>query len=336
MKSVVIGVFAVTVAAAQVPRVGEVEFYGFRKVKEETARRALNLKQGDVLPPSKGDLEERLEKISGIVQARIEAVCCESGNAILFVGVEERGASHFAFRSAPSGIAVLPRSIADHYAGLVAALQAAARRGSTAEDLTRGHSLMADPATRELQQQLTPLAASHLTAIRGVLRDSADPAQRAIAAAVIGYAPDKKAVLDDLQFAMQDPDESVRANALRGLTAIAVLSVREPALGIRIPFTWFVEMLNSLALSDRTRAAAALVNLTEADGAAALQQIRERALDSVIEMARWKTLRYALPAFILAGRMAGMSQQEIEAAWTRGDRESVLERLRLPKGASRD
>ena len=63
----------------------------------------------------------------------------------------------------------------------------------------------------------------------------------------------------------------------------------------------------------------------------ALAQIRERALDSVVEMARWKTLRYALPAFILAGRMAGMGQKEIEAAWTAGDRDSVLQRLRPAK-----
>ena len=271
---------AATWAAAQVPRVGEVELYGFRKVKEETARRALNVKAGDALPPSKGDLEERLELIPGVVQARIEAVCCENGNAVLFAGVEERGASHFAFRSAPTGIMVLPGAVAEHYAGLLASLEAAARRGSTAEDLTRGHALMADSATRKLQEQLVPLASEHLAAIRAVLRDAADPAARAAAAAIIGYTPDKKAVLDDLQYALQDPDASVRAAALRSLTAIGVLAAREPSLGIRIPFTWFVEMLNSLVLSDRTRAAAALVNLTETDAASALAQIRERALRS--------------------------------------------------------
>lgn len=318
-------------AAGQVPRVGDVEFYGFRKVKEENARRLLNIKPGDALPPSKGDLEEQLETIPGIVQARVEAVCCDDGKAVLFIGVEERGAPHFAFRSAPSGTVALPREILETYSSLVGALASAARRGSTAEDLTRGHSLMADPPSRDIQQRFTTLAEKHLATIRTVLRESGDPEQRAVAAAVIGYARDKKSVLDDLQYAMQDPDESVRANAMRSLGAIGVLATRQPALGIRIQPTWFVEMLNSLSFSDRTRAASALVNLTDGDAASTLDQIRERALDSVVEMARWHTLRYALPAFILAGRMAGMNQSQIEEAWTGGRRDAVLEKVESGK-----
>jgi len=31
----------------------------------------------------------------------------------------------------------------------------------------------------------------------------------------------------------------------------------------------------------------------------------------------------ALPAFILTGRVAGLTEQQIQDAWTRGDRESV-------------
>ena len=152
-----------------------------------------------------------------------------------------------------------------------------------------------------------------------MLRNGSDPEQRAIAAAIINYAPDKKAVLDDLQYAMQDPDEAVRANAMRAVNAIAVLAAKRPDLGLRIPSTWFVEMLNSIALSDRTRAAAALVNLTDKDAKATLEQIRARALPSVVEMARWRTLRFALPAYILIGRMAGMTEPQIEESWTKGE-----------------
>lgn len=327
MKRIAIALFAAVCAAGQVPRVGNVEFYGFRKVKQENARRALNIKPGDALPPSKGDLEEQLEAIDGVVQARVEAVCCEDGKAVLFVGVEERGAPHFAFRSAPSGAMALPKEILETYSSLVGALASAARRGSTAEDLTRGHSLMADRSSRDIQQRFTTLADKHLAAIRSALREAGDPEQRAVAAVVIGYARDKKGVLDDLQYAMQDPDESVRANAMRSLGAIGVLAKRQPALGIQIQPTWFVEMLNSLSLSDRTRAASALVNLTDGNAATTLDQIRERALDSVVEMARWQTLRYALPAFILAGRIAGMSQPQIEEAWTAGRRDAVIEKV---------
>lgn len=148
-----------------------------------------------------------------------------------------------------------------------------------------------------------------------------------MAATIIGYAPDKTKVASDLEYAMQDPDESVRANAMRSLTAIAVLAVRDPDLEIRISTTWFVEMLNSIVLSDRYKAATALVNLTEKDAKAALDQIRGRALGSVLEMAQWKNLRYALPSYILLGRMAGVSEQAIQGSWNKGDRDAVVLRF---------
>jgi hypothetical protein len=44
-------------------------------------------------------------------------------------------------------------------------------------------------------------------------------------------------------------------------------------------------------------------------------------------MARWHTLEHALPAFILAGRVAGFDEKEIKDAWSNGDRESILGEL---------
>ncbi|MFB3827479.1 MAG: HEAT repeat domain-containing protein [Bryobacteraceae bacterium] len=320
----VLGVAAVCAAWAQAPRLGDIEFYGLRRLSAAKLKQTLNIKEGDPLPPSKGDLEERLEAVPGVVQVRVEAVCCQEGKAILFVGIEEKGAPHFAFRSAPSGSAEFPQEIVDTYMKFLQAVESAGRRGKIAEDLTKGHGLMADPEPREVQQKFLEIAKERLPLLREVLRACAEPEQRAIAAALIGYAPDKKAVLDDLQYAMQDPDEGVRANAMRSLTAFAVLAAREPGLGMRIPATWFVEMLNSIVLSDRIRAATALVTLTEKDAAAVLQQVRERALDSVVEMARWKALDYALPPFILVARLAGLNQEQTEEAWTHGEREKVI------------
>ena len=41
-------------------------------------------------------------------------------------------------------------------------------------------------------------------------------------------------------------------------------------------------------------------------------------------MAQWKELRYALPAFMLVGRLAGMNEEEIQRAWTGGGRQAVI------------
>jgi len=109
------------------------------------------------------------------------------------------------------------------------------------------------------------------------------------------------------------------------LAAIAVLGARDKDLGIRIEPTWFIQMLNSLAWSDRTRAAAALVALTEERRPYVLDQIRETALHSLAEMARWKTLDHALPAFLVLGRVAGVPEVAIQTEWTRGDRQAFIE-----------
>jgi len=306
--------------------VGDINLYGLRKVTAERILEVTGLKTGAPLPPSKGALEDEIEKIPGVVQARVEAICCEGSHASLFIGIEERGAPHAAFRSEPAGNEALPASLVDSYHQYLTAVERAANRGSAAEDLTAGHPLMADPQARAYEDQFAAFAAAHLDLLRGVLRTGSEPEQRAIAATVIGYAADKKQVTGDLQYALQDPDESVRANAIRALNAIAVLAVKLPDLGIHIAPTWFIELLYSVVLSDRFESAKALLTLTDRPNPSAFQQVRERALPALAEMARWKTPRYALPAFLLLGRVADMPDTEVQQAFEKGDREAVIKK----------
>ena len=325
----------VCAASAQTPQVGDINFYGLRKTTGDKILNALELKAGAVLPPSKGAMEERIEEISGVVQARVEAVCCDRAAVALFIGIEEKGAPHFDYRAAPAGSVALPPELMDTYHAFLAAVERAAQAGNTAEDLTAGHGLMAEPAARALQEKMAEFAAEHLVLLREELHTGSEPEERAVAAGVIGYAPDKLAVINDLQYALQDPDEAVRANAVRSLKAIAVLAQKRPGLGIKIQATWFVEMLNSIVLSDRVQSADALVVLTDTvltgnGDPAALDLMRERALGGLVEMARWKTLRYALPPFLLVGRIAGMKDAEIHRSWQSGDRETVIKKALTP------
>jgi hypothetical protein len=306
------------------PRVGVLDFYGLRKVPAAKVRQALGVKEGDPLPPSKGDAEERIDSLPGVIESHLEAVCCDAGKMILYAGIEERGAPHFDIREPPDSEVQLSQEITATYRLFLESFEAAVRRGDTAEDLTRGHSLMADPAVRADQEMLIPLARDHLKELRDVLRNSAGEDQRAVAAYVIGYAPVKKEVVDDLQYALKDADAGVRSNAVRALMALAVLARREPDYGMRIEPTWFIEMLSSLSWSDRNQALKALQILSDNRDPSVLDQLRERALPSLVEMARWKTLSHALPAFVLLGRIAGLPDKQVQDAWTRGDRESVI------------
>lgn len=313
-------------AAAQAPTVGEIDFYGLHKINGEHILRILHVKTGDPLPPSKGDLEETIEKIPGVLLGRVEAVCCDGPRAALFIGIEERGAPHASFRSAPAGEATLPEALRASYQRFLTAVERAASRGETAEDLTAGHPMMADAQAQAYVPEFVSYATSHLDQLREVLRNAAEADQRAIAACVINYAPHKKEIVDDLQYAVDDPEESVRANAVRSLTAIAVLAASRPDAGIKISPTWFLELLNSIVLSDRVESAKALLTLTDRGDPAVLAQIRDRGVPALAEMARWKTPRYALPPFLLLGRVAGLAEAEIHQSWEKGDRETVIEK----------
>lgn len=313
LKSVAVLTALAAGAPAQAPRVHAINFYGLRKISPERVLRAAKLHAGDPLPGSKGDMEDRLSEIPGVVAARVEAVCCEGPDFELFIGIEERGAPHVGFRSDPDGAITLPEELANARREFVSAVERAGRSRIPAD-------------TRGLQQQFTAFAETHQDELRDVLHTAAEPEQRAIAAAVLGYAPRKQSVIDELEYALQDPDESVRDNALTPLRALAALSLKRPALGLRVSPTWIIELLNSLVLTDRVQATDILLTLTDQGNREVLDQIRDRALQSLVEMARWETLRYALPPFLLVGRLAGLSDQDTQRRWSSGRREPVIQR----------
>jgi hypothetical protein len=302
---------APALALAQNPHIGAIDFYGVHTVSEARIRQALGFREGAPLPSSKAEVEERLEKVPGVVLARLEAVCCNGDRAILYVGIEERGAPHFEYRPPAEGETKLPDAVADTYREFPHALEGVAPGG---------------------RQRFVDLAGANLERVEQVLRESSDAEQRVIAGNLLGYAHPSRGVASALQYGMRDADESVRAQSARSLAAVAVAASSSPDLGIRVQPTWFIEMLNSLVWSDRESAAAALAAMTESRDESVLSEIRERALPAVIEMARWKTANHARPAFLLAGRLAGVAEKEIQAAWARGDRNSVLRRL--SKGAA--
>jgi hypothetical protein len=94
VRTVFLLALACAAASAQ-PRIGIIDFYGERRISTDKISKALGVRAGDPLPPNKVDLEERIEAVGGVARAHVEATCCAEGQAILYVGVEERGARHF-------------------------------------------------------------------------------------------------------------------------------------------------------------------------------------------------------------------------------------------------
>ena len=324
MRVVVLCLLAGQFLAGQAPRISIIDFYGLERLSDTRVRQALAVQEGDPLPPSKAAAEERLEDLDGVVLARLEAVCCEGDGAILFVGIEEKGGSHFEPRPAPASSVVLAEDIIKTHREFLDLYARSARLGGPGDSLAKGYALSADPQVRAYQERFVELAGQHFEDVKRVLEESAEPEHRAIAAYIIGYAPDRKAAVEALQYALQDAEPTVRHTALRALAAIAVFAAKNPDAGIHISPTWAIEMLNSIVWGDRTSAADLLVILTEDRNQGTLDQLRDRALSSLAEMARWKSLPYALPPYVLLGRMAGLPEDQIHETWSKGERDKVI------------
>jgi hypothetical protein len=311
------------------PPIGLVEIYGLRHVAEAPVRQAVGLEAGDAFPQSDKEIIARLERVPGVAEARLEGVCCNDGRMVVFVGIREAGITAMVFNPAPHGTATLQEDVVKAGAEFDEALMAAVIRGDAEEDRSRGYSLMKDPAARAIQERFATFAARDLEVLRTVLRESGDASQRALAAQVIAYGPDKASVVADLVAAMHDVSANVRNNAMRALALFAQYAHENPSSHLAVPAAPFVDLLNSIDWPDRNKSSAALLQLTEGRDTALLSDLRSRALDSLIEMARWKSPGHAYMPFVVLGRVAGMTEETINAAWERRDPEVLIKIVRL-------
>ena len=204
---------------------------------------------------------------------------------------------------------------------------AAVQRGDAAEDDSKGHALMHDPTARAIQERFIEYARD-VTHLRDVLRHSSEAEHRALAAQILGYAADKADVIGDLVYGMDDSSEAVRNNAMRALGVIAAAS---PGQRLRIPIEPFIDLMNSPEWTDRNKASFALVELSQSRNPQLLATLRSRAIVALVEMARWKSRGHAMPALMILGRIGGQSDEEVEAAWERGERESVINAALSPR-----
>lgn len=330
IAAVLIGVFptlaAMAPAAAQLPPVGSIDVYGLRKTSAAQVREALGIAVGDSLS-SIGMMMApgRLAALPGVSSAALDPVCCEGGKTMLYVGIAEDGAPAVEFRAPPNGTSRLAADVVAAGEAFAEAHMRAVMRGVTGEDVSQGHSLMADSAARAIQLRFVEFAARDLDSLRAVLRTSGDADHRALAAAVLGYAADKKAVVPDLVYAMRDPSGDVRNNATRALALIGMLAQRRPELGIRVPYEPFIDLLNSIAWTDRNKASLALLALSEGRDPALLAALETRAFDALVDIARWTNPGHSFAGVFMLGRIAGIPDAEIYAMFERGEKEKVIE-----------
>ncbi|HKS40131.1 MAG TPA: HEAT repeat domain-containing protein [Blastocatellia bacterium] len=311
-------------STAQMPPIGIIDFYGLHNLSENQARQALKIKEGDSVPASLDDAVKELRALPGVEHVHLSLGCCDSnGKSTLYIGIEEKGFPALRFRPAPKKNVLLPDDVVEAGRDFLNAIEQAVLSGDAAEDESQGHALTHYPAARAIQEQYIKFAARDLKQLRDVLHNSNNAEHRAVAAQVIAYTKNKQAVVSDLVAAIKDPDDTVRNNAMRALGVMAQAQT-EGKLKIRIPWSPFVEMLNSSVWKDRNKSSLTLMRLTQKRDPVLLAQLRDRALESLVEMARWKDKGHAGASLYILGRIAGISDKEIFEAFDKNNREAII------------
>ena len=321
-----------TAARAQLPRVGIIDFYGLRKTTPAQVREVLGIAVGDSLTSlALFTMPARIADLPGVVSAAIDPVCCEEGKTMLYVGVVEEGAKTLELRAPPDGKSRLPADVLQAGAAFAQAHMRAVMRGFAKEDVSQGHSLMADSTARMIQLRFVDLASRYRDTLRAVLRTSDDEDHRALAAQVLAYSANKQSVVTDLVYAMLDHSSEVRNNATRALWLIAAYGQQHPELKITVPYEPFIDLLNSVAWTDRNKASLALMQLTEGRDPALMTALRTRAFDAVVDVAQWTNPGHAMAGIVILGRLAGIPDAEIYAMYERGEKNKIIEAARKPR-----
>jgi hypothetical protein len=295
-------------------RVGFIEFYGTGGLDVDKVRAALPVHEGETFPTlvaldeMKPRIEEAVRRVTGRPTADITTVSPGQDEWLIYIGLSGASVKSFRLNPAPKGKARLPEAALDIYRQVDAAFLSAMQRGASGEDVSKGYFLSSNDAElRAKQMAMHEYAAQHEDMIRSVLRSSADKEQRQIAAEMLGYANQSGRQIAGLVWASHDPDETVRNNATR---ALGVLARSDPKVAALIPAAGFIEMLNSGGWTDRNKASLLLYALSEWREPKLLAALRAQALESLLEMARWRS-GHAYYSRVMLGRIAGIEETRL-------------------------
>lgn len=323
-----------SVFAQDTATIGLVEVYGARTISQSRVRKALGVEAGHQIEIDSNTivtLRKRLTDIPGVKRSDIGLVCCwgNDGQWLLFAGVSEQSKDPFYYNPKPTGPERLPKEIMEDAQKFDSVSFEAVKQNDAGEDDSKGYALMDNAPSRHFQEKFIVYANSGNLApvLKKVLHSSSSDDDRAVAAQVIAYSDNKKDIMADLIQAVHDPNGEVRNNSTRALGILATYANANPGLGLKVPGSTFVQMLNSLVWTDRNKALFVLMPLTQHRDPALLSHLKKEALPSLTEMARWKDPGHTYPAYIILGRIAGFPEEKIGEAFSSPSKDEWLEKI---------
>lgn len=279
---------AVLVAEDQAPRVERAVVYGDLSL-EAAVRAALPKRLGTASDELVSDVRKRVAAVPGVRQNDVSITCCDTRKtAILYIGVK-RDDKAPRFRPEPDGPARLAPEGLALYEQASSKIMEGIMKGESAEDDDEGHALVRYLPARDLQKEAARRAASGRTLEwRQVALTAANANDRAAAAALMAYGPKDQALADALATAARDPNEEVRNNASRALGVLG--STRRSIRALRLDAGPALDLFQSVVWTDWNKASFALRALVETGDAGLLEQIRERDLSALRQIARWPAM----------------------------------------------
>jgi hypothetical protein len=247
---------------------------------------------------------------------------------MIYVGLPGSSIRIVPYNPVPNGKVRFPTRIMNLYQQTMEASSKAVLRGSAKQEGSKGFALSTDPELRSRQLATREYALRHGPLVRKVLASSSSAEHRTVAAHVLGYARQSREQIAALVQASSDLDDSVRNDAIR---ALGVLAESNPKVADRIPAEGFVTTLSSGSWTDRNKAAFLLTELTKRRAPRLLNQLRAQALDSLIEMARWRSRGHADFARILLGRIAGIEEIRLQQLVDAGQVDQIIYSLQRAK-----
>ena len=312
-------------------RIGEIDFYGYAGFDLDKVRSALPLREGDDFSDSDfvGTLDRisaAITKVIGKPPTDIVVVCCDDqGGQMIYIGLPGRSIRNVRFNLPPKGSVHFPARVNDLYQQTMEASSKEVRKGAGKEDESKGYAISSDPELRAKQLATREYATHHEQLVLRVLASSEDAEQRIVAAHILGYARQSRGQIAALVRAGYDTDDIVRNNAIR---ALGVLAQSNPRVAARIPAEQFIVMLNSGSWTDRNKAGFLLDELSRRRNPKLLSRLRSQALDSLIEMARWRSRGHAGTARILLGRIAGIEETRLQRLVDAGEVDQIINALK--------
>lgn len=299
--------------------IGSIDFFGDDSLNAKEIRTALPVREGE--QSSTSELRLLRNEISDVVKHRtgheltdfVNVCCDDDGSLVVYIGIAGHTGKPLTFNAEPTADKELPQKALELRNDMFEAMRAALLKGDSEEDDSLGYALAKNPDVRSKQLQVRNFAIANETLLRDVLRNSGNSQHRAAAAQFLGYANASEGQIQSLMAALWDKDSIVRNDAIR---ALAVMLRSNPGPAAQIPAEPFIELLNSGIWTDRNKGCAVLLELTRSRDPRLLRELNSKASTALIEMARWKMARHAVPARTILGRIAAIDESKLtEMVW---------------------